>query len=415
MTSQPEPAPPGAPQASQITKPLRELAALVLLGANALLLFVGMINLFIPYSDTSTFTQRAAGGFFDFLGLDAILLPFLAVLLATHISPPVGRAKLITMIALIEYAVSVFFGVIAMLGWLFNRMAEGEFRDAFTGLLVRVAFLAIFAVAAFAVFKLWRTLYYVPKPKPQPGVYGHPQPYGQPGYPPAGYGQPGQYGQPGGYGQYGQPGGYGQPGQPGQPYGQPGQFGQPGYPAPPTSAPPTSGPPASGPPFQGAPSSAPPASAYPAPAYPASAPPTSAPPGSPSYPVPEYSVTPTSEPVDPYPVSPASAPPAPDRAPDQDRASTPADAPAPSDQTQVISGAPPAGEPDAEGGSAGEPTERTQVIPRPGSTGDVSPAAGTPEATERTQLINPASQQPSAGGRPPAPEIGDDPTEPHQR
>jgi hypothetical protein len=48
--------------------------------------------------------------------------------------------------------------------------------------------------------------------------------------------------------------------------------------------------------------------------------------------------------------------------------------------------------------------ESTQVIPR-----------GSYDPSERTQLINPVSQQPSAGSQPPVAEIGDDPTEPRQR
>ena len=292
MTSQPEPAPSGVTQVSQTTKPLRELAALVLLAANALLLFVGIIDLLVPFSDSSRFADRAASGFFNFIGLEAIVLPLLAVLLATHIEPPVARAKPITIAALVEYAVSAIFGVVALLAWFFSRVVDGEFRDVFTGVLVRTAFIALFAVAAYTVFRVWRRHFYVPRPKAQPGVYGQPQGYGQPGYP-QGYpaGQPGQYGQPGGYGQpgqpgqygqpgqqYGQPGGYGQPGQPGQlgqqygqpgqpgqqygqpgAYGTPGQYGQPGqqYGTPaPFSAPPFSAPPA--------PSSAPPYSMPPA-------------------------------------------------------------------------------------------------------------------------------------------------------
>ena len=211
MSSQPEPATNDTPPASRLTEPLRELAALVLVGANALLLFVGLVNLAVPILRDDTFSRRAGGGIFDFVGLPAIVLPLLAVLLATHVHPVLSQAKTITTAAAVEYAVSGVSAVIALLGWLVGRLVEAEFRSLFTGLLVRVAFLSIFAVAAFAVFKIWRTLYRAPRSKPQASAFGQPRPYGQPGYP-----QPGGYPQT--HGQWpGQPATYGQPVVPTQP------------------------------------------------------------------------------------------------------------------------------------------------------------------------------------------------------
>ncbi|WFE33841.1 hypothetical protein [Micromonospora sp. WMMD975] len=219
MTSPAEPASGDAAQASQLTKPLRELAALVLLGANAVLLFVGLLRLLVPVDDYSTFGSRAGSTFYAFVGLEATVLPLLAVLLATHIRPTLAKAKLITLVALIEYGVSAVFGVLTFLIWLLGRLADGEVLDAFLGLLTRAAWLAIFAVAAYVVFKLWRTLYYVPKPKPQPGVYGQ----AQPGWPQ----QPGGYPAPGGYPPAGVPA---QPGHPSAGYPQAGAPPQPGWP-----------------------------------------------------------------------------------------------------------------------------------------------------------------------------------------
>ncbi|MGJ3223932.1 hypothetical protein [Micromonospora aurantiaca (nom. illeg.)] len=232
MTSPAEPASGDAAQASQLIKPLRELAALVLLGANAVLLFVGLLRL-LPIDDYSTSTGRAGSTYFTFIGLESTVLPVLAVLIATVILPVVPKAKLITQVALVEYAVSAVFGALTFLIWLVGRLADGEVLDAFLGLLTRAAWLAIFAVAAFVVFKIWRTLYYVPKPKPQPGVYGQAQP-GWPQQP----GQPGGYPGPGGYPQ--QPGqGYPQAGSPppGWPQ-QPGPYGQPQSAPPFNTAPP---------------------------------------------------------------------------------------------------------------------------------------------------------------------------------
>ena len=76
------PAPPGpvsvtsapassdATQASQVTKPLRELAALVLLGANAVLLFVSLLRLLLPLDGYGTFTDRAGSTYYGFVGIE---------------------------------------------------------------------------------------------------------------------------------------------------------------------------------------------------------------------------------------------------------------------------------------------------------------------------------------------------------
>ncbi|MEU5949505.1 hypothetical protein ABZ793_28650 [Micromonospora sp. NPDC047465] len=287
MTSPAEPASTDATQASQLTKPLRELAALVLLGANAVFLFVGLIRLLTP-AEYVPFASRAGNGFPAFVGIDTVALPLLAVLLATHVRPPAPKAKLITQVALGEYAFSALFGVLTFLVWTLELLSQGEVLDAFLGLLSRVAWLGLLAFAAFVVFKIWRTLYYVPKPKAQPGVYGQPQPgwpQQQGGYPAPG--QPGQPvpGQPGQPGQQipGQPGAWPAPGPYGAPYGQqPAPFGGP------QATPPFNPAPQPGPPAATAPQSAPPFG--PSPTAPPFGPPPSA---EPTQAIPRQSVEPT--------------------------------------------------------------------------------------------------------------------------
>ncbi len=262
MTSPAEPASTDPTPASQLTRPLREPAAFVLLGANAVFLFVGLLRLLTPQS-YGTVTGSAGSSFFAFVGIEAVVLPLLAVLLATHLRPVVPRAKLITQVAIGEYTASVILGALTFLIWSFGRLAEGEVLDAFLGLLTRLAGLALLLMAAFAVYRVWRTLYHVPKPKPQPGVYGTPQPGwpgqpgGHPGQPTGHPGHPGQPtghpghpgGQPGWPGQPGQPGGWTAPTQYGAPYGQPAPpFPGVPHPAPPVNPAPSSAPPHSGPP-----------------------------------------------------------------------------------------------------------------------------------------------------------------------
>ncbi|MEU7608746.1 hypothetical protein [Micromonospora sp. NPDC049204] len=289
MTSPAEPASADAAQARQLTKPLRELAALALLGANAVLLFVGLLRLITP---GGSFTERAGDAFGTFVGLVAVGLPLLAVLLATHISPVAPKAKLITQVALGEYAASAVIGTLTMLISTVGRLADTRVLDALLGVLTQIAWMAIFAVAAWVVYTIWRAHYYVPRPKPQPGVYGQPQP----GWPQqqAGWPTPGQPGgQPqGGWPAPGQPGGY-----PADQYG--GQYAQPSPPfQAPQSAPPH---PQSAPPY---PQSAPP---YPQSAPPAHPAPQSAPPASP-FGQPPFGQPPSADPTQAIPRQPVEPP-----------------------------------------------------------------------------------------------------------
>ncbi|XVU26507.1 hypothetical protein ACQPZJ_05480 [Actinoplanes sp. CA-054009] len=315
MTSPPQPPPGDGKSALQFLRPLRDLAVYALVGAPALLLFVAVVRL-IPDSGIG-FGLRTQGSFGDFVNLTTIVLPLAAVLLSLLVTPHHPKARLVVLAALVEYAVMAVFGVLfGFLIGLINLAGNSGARAAFEELLVRVAWLGVFGVAAYAVFRIWQGMFHVPKPKPQPGVYGSPQynqpgafpgqpgygpPPGQPGYPPhpggqyPGAPQPGGYPPPPGAAPYGGPPTYGQP--------QPPAWNQPAVPIPAPGAPayPTSAPPAPGFPPP-APTSAPPASGFPPP-VPASAPPApaSAPPAPPA------ASSPFSEPTQ---VVPPTAPPA---------------------------------------------------------------------------------------------------------
>jgi hypothetical protein len=254
VTSQPQPAPGDGRSAGQFLRPLRDLASYALVGAVAVLLFVALIRL-IPDGENQ-FGFRTQDSFYGFVNLATIIFPLAAVLLALLVQPPHPRARLVVTVALVEYAVMAFFGVLfGVLVGLINHASNTSARVAFEELLVRAAWLAVFGVAAYALFQVWRGMFQVPRPQPQPGVYGQPPQYhpgaypGQPGYapaPPPGYppGYPPQ--------QPPAPQGFGQPG----PYGAPPQ--NPAWNQAPTQVPPTGAPAAP-------PASAPPASAPPAP------------------------------------------------------------------------------------------------------------------------------------------------------
>jgi hypothetical protein len=306
VTSQPEPSPGEGRSAVQILRPVRDLAAYALVATPAVLLLVAVIRL-IPGGVGEQFASRTQDSFFNFVNVPVIAFPLGAVLLSVLIRPQHPKANLIVLVATVEYAAAAFFGVIFGILIGLVQIATFSVRTAFEELLVRLSWLAVFAVAAFAVYQLWRNLFHTPKPKAQPGMYGQPQ-HGQPQHGQPQHGQP-QHGQPQhgqpqhGQPQYGQPGaypgqpGYGQPGEPGGQPGQPGQPGaagqwgqQPGYPQPgaqpggygqpaygqPAAQPAWGEPPQSAPPAQPAWGAAPPSASPAQPAW--GAPPQSAPP-----------------------------------------------------------------------------------------------------------------------------------------
>jgi hypothetical protein len=236
----------------------------ILVGANAALMFIALLRLLLVVTETNPdFLAAADLQFVSFVGLVSIFFPLAAVLLATHIKPPVPRAKLITLLAVIEYGFGGLMGLICLfLGFVntIGKTGSGLVVDAFTVLLGRLVMMIVFAFAAFVVFRVFQGAYVVPKPKPATPLAG----YGQPGYPGGYPGYQQGYQQAPGYGQY-QPPGYQAPG---YQYPSPGYQG--GYAPPPSSAPPASAPPASAPPASGPPASGPYAPYYP--------PPTSVPP-----------------------------------------------------------------------------------------------------------------------------------------
>ena len=191
MTSPPESTPVG-----QILRPLRDLATYALVGAVGVWLLVAIIDLIPDGSDQ--FGGRTEASFGNFVNLPTVAFPIAAVLLALLVHPRHPKARLVVLTALIEYAVAAFFGVFfGLLIGLINLAADAGARAAFEGLLTRLAWLAVLAVAAYGTFLIWQRLYTAPKPpKPAPGVYGQQPPFnpgafpGQPGYGQPGYGPP---------------------------------------------------------------------------------------------------------------------------------------------------------------------------------------------------------------------------------
>ncbi|GIE79349.1 hypothetical protein Aph02nite_52990 [Actinoplanes philippinensis] len=181
MTTPPQPDPAAEKTIGQYLRPLRDLAAYALIAAPAVFLLVAVFELF-----RGDFTVQTRYSFGSFVNVETIFFPLAAVMLALGVKPVHPKARLITMLALGEYAVASFFGVIFGLLFGVSGIAAQDAGAAFNALLVRVAWLAVLGVAGYALLQVW--LGYYPTVKPQPGVYG--QPY-----------QPQQYGPPPGYGQ----------------------------------------------------------------------------------------------------------------------------------------------------------------------------------------------------------------------
>jgi hypothetical protein len=140
-----------------LTSP-RALAARALVAYVALFLFFAFI-LWLAPGDVRFTVRSLNAGFTD---LFIMAMPVVAVVLAVHIKPSIPGARLITVIALIEYAVALLFGVITFLiglGAVLDRIddandAVGAFRHVVLGL----AELALIGVAAYIVVTAFTSL-----------------------------------------------------------------------------------------------------------------------------------------------------------------------------------------------------------------------------------------------------------------
>jgi hypothetical protein len=100
-----------APLQTVLSSP-RTLAAWALLGYVALFLFFEFFQLVLPGGGGS-FTSRAAGA--NFRALLIMAMPVLAVLLVGYVAPALPSARLISLVALIEYGVAVVLGLLTLL------------------------------------------------------------------------------------------------------------------------------------------------------------------------------------------------------------------------------------------------------------------------------------------------------------
>jgi hypothetical protein len=151
------PTPSGSGALGRVVSTPRALAAWALLGYTALYLFFEFFDWLLP---GGTFSGRSAGA--GFHNLFVMAMPLVAVLLAAYVTPELAMARLIAMIALIEYVVALFFGVVTLLiglGAVFD--GADTLRRVFDGLrylVLGVAELGLVVIASYVVFRAYTKL-----------------------------------------------------------------------------------------------------------------------------------------------------------------------------------------------------------------------------------------------------------------
>jgi hypothetical protein len=135
----------------------RALAAWALVAYTALFLFFAFFSWLVG---GGSFTGRSASS--GFRSLFELGMPVLAAVLATYITPPLPGAKLITIIALAEYAFALFFGIITLLIGLGAVLGHvNNTADSFNALqylVMGIAGLALITVAAYITVRAYQSV-----------------------------------------------------------------------------------------------------------------------------------------------------------------------------------------------------------------------------------------------------------------
>jgi hypothetical protein len=132
----------------------RSLAAWALVAYAALFLVFAFFDWVMPGG--GSIVEHSAGA--RFTDLLVMAMPVGAALLAVHVPPALGAARLITTVGLLEYAVSLVFGVFAWLigfGVVFENGIHNPNAafDMLAYLALGAGRLALIAVAAFATYR----------------------------------------------------------------------------------------------------------------------------------------------------------------------------------------------------------------------------------------------------------------------
>jgi hypothetical protein len=121
-------------------------------------IFLAFVTWIVPAGNGVAARSLDAG----FTSLFIMAMPVVAVVLAAYLRPPIPGARLVTIIALIEYALALFFGLITFLLGLsvvvgrVDSAADGA--DAFRHIVLGLADLGMIAVAAYVTFVAFTSL-----------------------------------------------------------------------------------------------------------------------------------------------------------------------------------------------------------------------------------------------------------------
>lgn len=162
MTTPSSPASPSGPPAGSppASLPLRLLTAWALLALAGVIIFFSFLTWIFPSSEVDLLGRFRVEGF---TGLTVLVAPLLALLVAVRVGPVLPEARLVGLVALIEYAAALLLGTLAFLITLagqFDDLGQGIYAFGgvlqavgdILGTLLRLALLALAALWTYQLF-----------------------------------------------------------------------------------------------------------------------------------------------------------------------------------------------------------------------------------------------------------------------
>jgi hypothetical protein len=143
--------------------PVRLLTAWALVALAGTIILFGFLAWIFPPSRTDFLDRFGVDSFTNLIVLGA---PVLAVLIATKVGPALPRARLIGLLALIEYAVALLLGALAFLITLASQFegldsgiyAFGGVLQAIGNILVDLLELSLLALAALWTYRIFTVI-----------------------------------------------------------------------------------------------------------------------------------------------------------------------------------------------------------------------------------------------------------------
>lgn len=141
------------PTAGHATGSLRVLFVWALLGYVALHLFFELVNWLLPTDGRAGVLSGA-----NFIVPYTLGFPIIAVLLASHVAPALGSARLAALVATVEYGALVLLGMLSFLLDLVDTRGAFDVFDMFGHVVLSFALVAITALTGYATYRVWTAL-----------------------------------------------------------------------------------------------------------------------------------------------------------------------------------------------------------------------------------------------------------------